>query len=476
MLTRLRVRGFKNLRDIDLHFGHFTCVAGPNGVGKSNLFDAITLLSDLARRPLIEALLAVRGTNGRLSEIARLFGPADAVHEPSRMEFVVDMVVPREVRDDYDRTTRPTATFLEYTLHLCLDPSRIGGGGHDLVFVDKEELKAKSSSDAHRWLPFQPSPTWVDRYIVGPGQRTSPFIKTEPSASSDEPTIKLLGDKSRGRPFGVPARKAPQTVLSGVNAASHPTALAARNEMRSWRLLQLEPSALRRPDEMHGPSHVSPMGEHLPAALSRIGSHAEVATRLAELIPGVVAVHVNSDDARQTLTLEVTLRDKQPYSASSLSDGTLRFLALAILASDPENRGLICMEEPENGIHPKRIPAMLKLVRSLADNDDDSEASSDAGLRQVLINTHSPLVVSELPDDALLVAEGIKFRGLEFANFKPLPETWRAAVGGLSAGDLVTRGDLAEYLGVGARRRAATRTTARRTVADHLTGDLFLAD
>ena len=45
MLTRLQVDGFKNLAAVDVRFGPFTCVAGPNGVGKSELFDAITFLT-----------------------------------------------------------------------------------------------------------------------------------------------------------------------------------------------------------------------------------------------------------------------------------------------------------------------------------------------------------------------------------------------------------------------------------------------
>jgi AAA15 family ATPase/GTPase len=48
MLTRLRVKGFKNLLDIDVRFGPFTCNAGVNGVGKSNQFDAIHYLSSIA--------------------------------------------------------------------------------------------------------------------------------------------------------------------------------------------------------------------------------------------------------------------------------------------------------------------------------------------------------------------------------------------------------------------------------------------
>ncbi|MBM3262563.1 MAG: AAA family ATPase [candidate division Zixibacteria bacterium] len=55
MLTRLKVSGFKNLVDVEVRFGPFTCIAGANGVGKSNLFDAILFLSALADRSLIEA-------------------------------------------------------------------------------------------------------------------------------------------------------------------------------------------------------------------------------------------------------------------------------------------------------------------------------------------------------------------------------------------------------------------------------------
>ena len=52
-----------------------------------------------------------------------------------------------------------------------------------------------------------------------------------------------------------------------------------------------------------------------------------------------------------------------PHPAWALSDGTLRFLALAVLEMDPETQGLLCLEEPENGIHPARIPAILELLQ-----------------------------------------------------------------------------------------------------------------
>ena len=75
MLIRLKVSGFKNLVDVDVRFGPFTCIAGPNGVGKSNLFDAIRFLSALADRPLMEAALTVRGdeNGGRMADVRSLF-------------------------------------------------------------------------------------------------------------------------------------------------------------------------------------------------------------------------------------------------------------------------------------------------------------------------------------------------------------------------------------------------------------------
>ncbi len=67
MLTRLQVNGFKNLVDVDVRFGPFTCVAGANGVGKSNLFDAIIFLSALADKSLVDAAASVRGRRGENS-------------------------------------------------------------------------------------------------------------------------------------------------------------------------------------------------------------------------------------------------------------------------------------------------------------------------------------------------------------------------------------------------------------------------
>jgi predicted ATPase len=468
MLTRLRVSGFKNLRDVDLRFGPFTCIAGPNGVGKSNLFDAILFLSDLSSMPIVKAAGRARGTNGRASDFASLFA-READGAGGLMEFAVEMIVPGEVVDDFDRSARPTATFLEYTLTLRLNQENGDSPNRDPVYIEKEELRAQSSSQADRLLEFPQRKQIPRRFIFGPGKRTTPFIATDQEA---EPVLLLYGEHGLGgRPTKVPARKSPQTVLSGVNSASHPTALAVRREMQSWRLLQLEPASLRKPDEFAGDAHLSAVGEHIPNTLVRLDRNAQVANQLAELIPGVVSVEVDSDEVRQQRTVQVTMRGRQRYSASSLSDGTLRFLALSVLASDPSATGLTCMEEPENGIHPLRIPEMLKLVRSLSDADFETEDWIDRGaIRQVIINTHSPLVVAELPDDELLMAETLRLKGTTFINFKSLTATWRSTASAPARSGTITRGELQGYLDGLSR---VLGNSATRRVRDHLTGDLF---
>src|SRR6266540_2795493 len=99
MLTRLKVSGFKNLVDVDLHFGPFTCVAGENAVGKSNLFDAIMFLGALADAQIIEAAMSVRDKDGKATDIRSLFHATSNGHL-DRMTFEVEMIIPGTGKDD----------------------------------------------------------------------------------------------------------------------------------------------------------------------------------------------------------------------------------------------------------------------------------------------------------------------------------------------------------------------------------------
>jgi AAA15 family ATPase/GTPase len=131
-----------------------------------------------------------------------------------------------------------------------------------------------------------------------------------------------------------------------------------------------------------------------------------------------------------------------------LSDGTLRFLALSVLSLDPDPQGVICLEEPENGIHPERIPAMIQLLRDLTTDVENNDVEDGTrALRQVIINTHSPSVVMQVPDDSLLVAELVDAvhdgRRSRVLQLRCLADTWRDKVLGSES---ISKGQLLAYL------------------------------
>jgi predicted ATPase len=470
MLTRLKVNGFKNLVDVDVYFGPFTCVAGVNAVGKSNLFDAIHFLSALADHSLIDAALSVRNEGGKTSDVKSLFHRVGNSYD-REMTFLAEMIVPDEGRDDFGERAEATNTFLQYSVTIAYREDDDDLNSLGSLELKEEKLIHIHKKDAVKKLLFLPKKAWRDSVLLWNRRRTPPFISTEGDGKNR--VIKLHQDGPSGQPLKRSAVRLPRTVLSAANAAESPTALLARREMQSWRLLQLEPSSLREPDGFRDPTRLGTDGSHLAATLYRLarrgdgqeiipaskletiasgnGSriYGQIALRLSGLIDDVYEVWVDRDETRESLTLYVNDRVQTPHPARALSDGTLRFLALAVLELDPETKGLLCLEEPENGIHPERIPAMLKLLEDIA-VAPDLPIGIDNPLRQVIVNTHSPAVVAQVSDNDLLVAELKEFNlsGKRFKKvcFSCLSDTWRAGIHGAS---IVPKGRLLSYMFVG---------------------------
>ena len=229
-----------------------------------------------------------------------------------------------------------------------------------------------------------------------------------------------------------------RTVLGGTNAIEYPTVLAARREMASWQLLHLEPSVMRAPDLFGGISRVDERGGHIAAALARLVSlesspgstFAAAANALATLVPEVKSIRIDRDEARQQLSLAVTMQGMNyPLGPRALSDGTLRFLALVIMQLDPKAGDVLCIEEePENGMHPGRIPAMVSLVRDFA-VDPRSPVDDDNPPRQVILNTHSPDVVRQLKrQDEVLFVELVEGPDGRSASVSAVEGGWREGV------------------------------------------------
>jgi predicted ATPase len=215
------------------------------------------------------------------------------------------------------------------------------------------------------------------------------------------------------------------------NVNQSPLLAGVRRELQSWRRLALEPSAMREPDRFKSPQQLGSDGSHFAATLYRItnqentdpaDAYAELASRLSQLTP-VSDVRIERDDKRELLTLEAEIRQVGWVSARALSEGTLRFLALASLGLDSEGPRLVCIEEPENGIHPAVIGPLAELLRTTAGIPE----------RQIIVNTHSPVFVrhvhQQAPEDLLMARlvgmtnpEGSPTRAL---RLKPLVGTWR---------------------------------------------------
>uniref|UniRef100_UPI001F14D262 AAA family ATPase n=1 Tax=Xanthomonas axonopodis TaxID=53413 RepID=UPI001F14D262 len=170
------------------------------------------------------------------------------------------------------------------------------------------------------------------------------------------------------------------------------------------------------------------------------------------------------DQVRQLLTVEVKERSGAFLPARTLSDGTLRFLALSILAEDPEFNGVLCFEEPENGIHPARVSAMLDLLKELS-VDPSEEVSESNSMRQIVVATHSPVLVSmEEPND-LIFADVVKVRGpngmpATTIRCKCLRESWRFSEG---EGNAIDRASIISYLELPPDRQISLNLKSART-------------
>jgi predicted ATPase len=395
LITLIEIDGFKTFQGFKLELSPFQVIVGANGAGKSNLFDALHLLSRLVDTDLRSAFQELRG------DAIELFTTVPNKQSVNRMSLAVEMLVDRSIQDSWGANANLKYTRMRYELGILRHSDE---QGLERLYVSHESLKAVARGD-DIWCKRHGLSTqnnWLPKLTGG---RTS-FISTETKAGQN--TIHLHQDGHGGRKSSV-AEKIERTVLSGVTNTEFPHAFAAREEIRTWRFLQLNPEVLRYPSSMLAAPFLSAEGHNLATTLARMQAEssyalADVASDLANLVPGVLKVEVDTDQARNQYIIRATMQDQTSFSSRVLSDGTLRMLALATLKNDPQHRGVLCFEEPENGVHPVRLKNIAHLLRELA-TDFRDENQVNFPLRQLLVNTHSPTFISQTDiRDALLFA------------------------------------------------------------------------
>jgi len=157
------------------------------------------------------------------------------------------------------------------------------------------------------------------------------------------------------------------------------------------RQVHLDPKALRAPSPLLSSDQELWFNDESGAGLASIYQglnsrdvDAFVALRdnLRRFFPSVKNLKVLVD-RQKNATLQVELKSGKEISANAMSEGMLYFLAFSAL-SCLDKRGPILIEEPENGLHPARIAEVVRILREVSKTT------------QVLLATHSPLVINEL--------------------------------------------------------------------------------
>lgn len=342
MLRKLTVRGLKSLAAVNVELPRMSVLFGPNAAGKSNLLDAIQALSRLGtERTLSDALSdPIRGRqiesfsfpSGGLPE---LLGSSDA-----RFDLSADLGVGR---DSY-----------RYQIEVRIEPA----SGKLAV---------------------------ADEYLAQLGAHGEP--KGRPQIERVEGELRIRRKSKPAHPRHEPLALN-HTLLSDprLGGVEYRALERVRLELTAWRIYYLDPRVAMRAEQ--SPSDVRDigvLGGDIAPFLYRLRAEhpkhfAAVARTLRSIIPSVEDLSVDLDKRRGTLDILIR-QSGVDYSSRIVSEGTLRVLALCGIAVNPWGGTLLAFEEPENGVHPRRLELIAQLLLSLALDQD----------RQVVVTTHSPL-------------------------------------------------------------------------------------
>ena len=435
MITKIEINGFKSFSNFEMEFSPLTVIAGTNASGKSNLFDALNLLSNLSKNDLRTAF-ANKQLRGEVSELFTKY--TDDI-SASKMQFAVEMLVPREVKDNWGGVTEVKTPRLRYELVIA---KRQNEQGFEELSVVHEQL-LRIATDKDSWAKkYMKKRTNIWRSSVSGGSG-KPYIYTE--IDRGYPTITIRQDGGHGRGRSVIASAVTQTVLGSINSVDFPHIFAAQQEIASWNFMQLNPVVLREPtryDANYTGDTIGHSGENLAAALYRLYNEdayilEQIVMKLSSFLPGYTELEVKDDKANKQFVLNLKNSEGKSFSSRVLSEGTLRLLVLCVLLYDEKFQGLLCFEEPENGIHPYRIKAMVELLRLLStDFEDDDDL-----LRQVIVNTHSPVLLRCLKEEyndtdngvsiwfSKLISSPIEIEGkrqsIRITRFSPLTKSFQ---------------------------------------------------
>ena len=389
MLKRVHVKGYKSLDDTEVRLELLTLLFGANAAGKSNFLDSLQLLSKLATsrtlkeafdppyrgKPLESFTVGGQGLKGLVRQ-ERLALSIEA--DLWLSDAVVD-AVNRQIRE----MRRPSGG----------DQSEHGANGS--ARVRERDLRYRVEIEM---LPRSGILRVTDEYLAALNSKGEPTGKRRPFVERNGEKIHLrLEGQAHPTYYD---RYLDHTILSMPHYPPHyPHLVAARRELESWLFFYFEPrERMRAANPIKEVRHIGLMGEELAAFLNTLKAlkprqFEAVEKALHAIMPNVDGIEMDVSELG-----EVELRLKEngvAIPARVLSEGTLRMLGLLALTGADEPPSLVGFEEPENGVHPRRIRMIADLLKTHA----------TSGPTQYIVTTHSPILPDLLPDDSLFVVQ-----------------------------------------------------------------------
>jgi predicted ATPase len=383
MINRIRIKGYKSLRDLELALPRLTVIFGPNAAGKSNLLDAMALLSRLCtRRTILEAFEDDRGAP--LEAFSVPVGGIEALQQQTAARFEIEadvalgpdviektrklMADMRKGLSERDPRLQVMEDFLRYrvTVEIFLETGQ-------LRIVDERLCALTKNGQEKR-----------------PRSRKAFIERVE-----NRLHLRLEG---QAHPIYHDVGLDHTIVSSPLYPPHYPHISALKEEFSRWRFYYLEPNSMRTEPPLKEAYTLDQTGKDLAAVYYTLkhrnpAQFDAINKALTQLIPVITSLDVERTP-EGLLRLSVT-ENGVKFSSRVISEGTLRILALlAILYIPPAPMSVIGLEEPENGVHPRRLSQVATLVR---------EGAVVNGT-QIIINTHSPHLPEQFDDEFLVCA------------------------------------------------------------------------
>lgn len=393
MLTRIHIRGYKSLKDVEVSLSDLSVLFGPNAAGKSNFLDCLQLLSKMATartikeafdppyrgKPLESFTFGEKGLKGSLEQECLSF----SIEVDVKLSDAVIDAVNRQVRE----MRRPSSN------QQAASQEDVQNGGA----VRERNLRYRIEVEM---LPKSGILRVADEYLAALNDKGEPTGRRKPFLSREGNRLHLrLEGQAHPSYF---ERHLDHSILSMPHYPPHyPHLVAMRKELENWLFFYFEPrERMRAANPVKEVRHIGLMGEELASFLNTLKAldpkqFQAVEKSLQIIMPNVQGIGVEVSNLGE---VELTLMESGiPIPARILSEGTLRLLGLLALAGAKEQPSLIGFEEPENGIHPRRIQLVAELLKTRA----------STGVTQYIVTTHSPLLPDLVPDQSLFACKRV---------------------------------------------------------------------